>query len=143
MHRDRPGREDLRPWPGREGRARRPGPRGPNRRGEGHITWSALRSNHLHERKGAVELARTHDHWLAGVLLLRIATRTTDAAVVARASDALRSWEHRYNRVFTARSEALVAEFEALASRGSAIEPALLARLRGLVPALRARRRGA
>ena len=107
------------------------------------ITWAALRSSHAHERKGAVELARAHDHWLAGVLLLRIATSATDAAVVARASEALQSWENRYNRVFSAPSEALVAEFEALVSGESAIEPALLARLRALVPALRARLHGA
>lgn len=107
------------------------------------ITWAALRSSQPHERKGAVELARAHDHWLAGVLLLRIATRATDAAVVARASEALQSWENRYNRVFSAPSEALVAEFEALVSGESAIEPALLARLRALVPALRARLREA
>ncbi|MGB8932313.1 MAG: HEAT repeat domain-containing protein [Anaeromyxobacteraceae bacterium] len=106
------------------------------------ITWAAHRSSHPHERKGAVDLARAHDHWLAGVLLLRIATRTTDAAVVGRASEALQSWENRYNRVFSAPSEALVAEFEALVSRESAIEPAQLTRLRGLVPALRTRLRG-
>ncbi|HSM91279.1 MAG TPA: hypothetical protein VLT47_00240 [Anaeromyxobacteraceae bacterium] len=116
----------------------RSGPIDPDR-----ITWAALRSSHPHERKGAVELARAHDHWLAGVLLLRIATRTTDAAVVVRASEALQSWESRYNRVFSAPSEALVAEFEALASGEAAIEPALLARLRGLGPALRARLRRA
>jgi HEAT repeat protein len=103
------------------------------------ITWAALRSSHPHERKGAVELARAHDHWLAGVLLLRIAIRATDPSVVARACEALRSWENRYNRVFSAPSEALVAEFEALVAGESAIEPALLTRLRGLVPALRAR----
>jgi HEAT repeat protein len=106
------------------------------------ITWAALRSQLAHERKGAIELARAHDHWVAGLLLLRIASRATDAEVVRRACEALEAWEARYNRVFTAPAASQLAEWEAIVDADSAIEAALLGRLRALLPAMKARARG-
>jgi HEAT repeat protein len=103
------------------------------------ITFAALRSSHPHERKGAVELARAHDHWVAGILLLRIANASRDAEVVARASEGLRAWEVRYNAVFTPPSASQVQELESLVGAAVALDSGLLRRLRSLVPALRIR----
>ncbi len=103
------------------------------------LTYAALRARFPHERRGAVDLVRRHDHWTAGLLLLRIAGGGGEDAA-SRAAAALWTWEARYNRVFTPPTAAQVAEFkEALASLNA--EPALLSRLRSLVPALEMRTR--
>ncbi len=101
------------------------------------LAFAALRSRYTHERRAAVELAGAHDHWVAGVLLLRIAA-TSDAETAARASAALATWELRYNRVFTAPTRRQVEEYESLLD-GANIDESLRRRLRALVPVLQAR----
>jgi HEAT repeat protein len=101
------------------------------------LTFAALRSRYPHERRAAVELAKAHDHWVAGVLLLRIAG-TADAETAARASAALAVWEARYNRVFSSPTRRQIDEFESLLD-GAKIDESLKGRLRGLVPVLKAR----
>jgi HEAT repeat protein len=101
------------------------------------LALAALRSRYPHERRAAVELAGAHDHWIAGVLLLRIAG-TSDAETAARASAALATWELRFNRVFTSPTRRQVQEFESLLDRAN-IDESLGRRLRALVPVLETR----
>lgn len=101
------------------------------------LAFAALRSRYPHERRAAVDLAGAHDHWVAGVLLLRIAG-TSDPETAARASAALATWELRYNQVFTAPTRRQVEEFESLLDRAS-VDERLRQRLRVLVPVLEAR----
>jgi hypothetical protein len=101
------------------------------------LTFAALRSQYPHERRAAVELAGAHDHWTAGVLLLRIAG-TSDTDTAARASAALAVWESRYNRVFTIPTRRQVPQFEELLE-GANIDERLRQSLRALVPVLKTR----
>jgi hypothetical protein len=101
------------------------------------LALAALRSRYRHERRAAIELAGAHDHWVAGVLLLRIAG-TSDAEMAARAGAALATWEVHYNRVFTAPTRRQVQEFDSLLDRAN-LDESLRRRLRALVPVLEAR----
>jgi hypothetical protein len=101
------------------------------------LAFAALQSRYPHERRAAVELAGVHDHWVTGVLLLRIAA-TSDADTAARAGAMLARWEVRYNQVFTALARRQVQEFESLLERAH-IDERLRHRLRLLVPVLEAR----
>lgn len=105
------------------------------------LAFAALRSRFPHERRASIELASAHDHWVAGVLLLRIAG-TSDAETSARASAALVAWEQRYNRIFTAPTPRQVAAFESLLDRAN-IDERLRGLLRSLVPALKSRSKSA
>jgi len=105
------------------------------------LTLAALQSRFPHERQAAIELAGDHDHWVAGLLLLRIAA-AGDAETAGRASAALGTWESRCGRVFTKPTQLQVDEFEALLGRAP-IDPCLLGELRDLVPSMRLRSKGA
>jgi HEAT repeat protein len=105
------------------------------------LILAALQSRFPHERQAAIELAGDHDHWVAGLLLLRIAA-AGDVETSGRASAALGVWESRYGRVFTKPTQQLVEEFEALLGRAQ-VDPRLLGKLRDLIPAMRLRSKGA
>jgi hypothetical protein len=103
------------------------------------LTSAALTSRYPHERRAAVDLAVAHDHWVTGILLLRIAwTRDRDTA--ARVMGALTAWESRYNRVFTKPTSRQVEEFELLVESAN-VDADLRGRLRALVPSLKLRTR--
>jgi hypothetical protein len=100
------------------------------------LTFAALSSHYPHERRAAVELAVAHDHWVAGILLLRVAG-TRDPETAARATAALTAWESRYNRVFTKPTPRQVDEFDSLVQSAN-VDAGLRSRLGALVPSLRA-----
>jgi HEAT repeat protein len=101
------------------------------------LTFAALSSQYAHERRAAIELASVHDYWVAGTLLLRIAS-TRDPETASRASAALSIWETRFIRVFTKPTARQTEEYEALLESAN-VDQELLVRLRALVPVLRAR----
>jgi len=103
------------------------------------LVFAALQSRHPHEQRAATDLAAMHDHWVAALLLLRIA-HSREEAVVARAGSALLAWESRYNKVFTQPSRRQSDEFVKLLD-GANVDEGLERRLRALVPALRSRSR--
>lgn len=103
------------------------------------LAYAALRARSAHERRNAIELAHVHDYWTAGLLLLRIARGGAPEAA-SRAAAALRTWEARYNRIFThptaAQAEALKAAIAALDA-----DRTLQVQLQALVPSLEIRLR--
>jgi len=101
------------------------------------LAFAALSAHFPHERRAVVALAGAHDHWVAGILLLRIAS-TTDPATAKRVGEALSAWESRYNRVFTSPTRHQVDEFESRLAAAT-IDEDLRQRLLGLLPALKRR----
>jgi hypothetical protein len=101
---------------------------------------TALTGRFLHERRAAVDLIRVHDHWAAGLLLLRVAA-VAEREIAVRAETALRAWEERHNRVFVSPTREQVAQYkaalDALPADSEFAKP-----LRSLLPALETRVRG-
>jgi HEAT repeat protein len=99
----------------------------------------ARQASHAHTWLAALALARTHDYWVAGPLLLRVASTAAGTDRRSSAGQALLYWEERFTRTFTRPTPAQVAELELLLNRAAGLDPAVRDRLRAILPSIRRR----
>lgn len=79
-----------------------------------HLIRTAMDGRFPHERRAALDLMRAHEHWTAGLLLLRVAAVGPDD-VAPRAEAALAGWHGRFHRVYAAPTAEQLTQYHVIA----------------------------